>query len=154
MALFHQVTTHKVECFYPRIYVEPVNPRSAKVRPYFPGYMFVRIDPEEMGFSLFEWMPFSQGLVSYDKVPAPVPEELIDNLRIYLKNINGTDNLKKDKFEPNANIRIVEGLFEGYEAIFTTRIKGVERVRVLLKLLDDRHLPLELNIGQIRLKKK
>lgn len=151
MALFHQVTAYKIECFYPRIYVEPVNPRSAKIRPYFPGYMFVRIDPDEMGFSMLEWMPFSRGLVRFDNVPGSVPGALIIELRECLRDTNGTNKLKKNRFEPQAKIRIIEGLFEGYEAIFETRIKGEERVRVLLKLLDDRHLPLELQIGQIRL---
>lgn len=151
LALFQHVINYTVECFYPRIYVEPVNPRSAKVRPYFPGYMFVQIDPDKMGFPMFERMPFSQGLVRFDSLPASVPEGLIHKLREYLRLINGANKTLKNQFKPNANIRVVDGVFEGYEAIFKTHIKGPERVRVLLKLLDNRQLSLELQIGQIRL---
>ncbi len=36
----------QIEVFFPAVRVKPVNPRSAKVRPYFPGYIFVRGDLE------------------------------------------------------------------------------------------------------------
>jgi transcription antitermination factor NusG len=51
-------------------------------------------------------------------------------------------------------IRISDGPFAGYEAIFDVRIPGSERVRVLIQMLSDRHLPVELRAGQIRKKKK
>jgi hypothetical protein len=47
---------------------------------------------------------------------------------------------------------VQDGPFEGYEAIFDVRLPGSERVRILLKMLSDRHLPIELRAGQIRKK--
>ena len=44
--LFDQVLARGLECFFPRINVNPVNPRSKKVRPFFPGYMFINADLE------------------------------------------------------------------------------------------------------------
>jgi hypothetical protein len=34
------------------------------------------------------------------------------------------------------------------------RLPGSERVRVLIQMLSDRHVPVELRAGQIRKKKK
>ena len=50
--LWRQVGLRGFECFYPRLRVKPVNPRSRKIRPYFPGYMFVRADLSEAGNSV------------------------------------------------------------------------------------------------------
>ena len=46
-------------------------------------------------------------------------------------------------------VRIRAGAFSGYEALFDTRISGGDRVRVLLQMLNDRHVPLELNASDI-----
>ena len=35
---------------------------------------------------------------------------------------------------------------EGYRAIFDARLPGTERVRVLLKMLNDRYVPLEVDL--------
>ena len=52
-------------------------------------------------------------------------------------------------------VRIQGGPFEGYEAIFDTRLEGNERVRVLLKLLRARQVSVELPASQIqRLRQK
>jgi transcription antitermination factor NusG len=49
---------------------------------------------------------------------------------------------------------IQDGPFAGYEAIFDTRLPGRERVRVLLKLLQKRQVPVDLPAAQIKLKKR
>jgi len=46
-------------------------------------------------------------------------------------------------------IRIQYGPFLGYEAIFDTRVSGTERVRVLLKLLNDRLVLVELDADTV-----
>jgi len=79
--LWQQLLARDIEVFFPRIRVHPVNPRSRKLRPYFPGYMFVQVDIEAVGLSKFNWMPFAVGLVSFDGEPATVPESLIHEVR-------------------------------------------------------------------------
>ena len=75
--LWKQLLARDIEVYFPRIRVHPVNPRSRKLRPYFPGYMFVQADLDEVGLSKFNWMPFAIGLVSFDGVPAVIPENLM-----------------------------------------------------------------------------
>ncbi|MEO6062338.1 MAG: transcription termination/antitermination NusG family protein, partial [Thermoflexales bacterium] len=66
------------EAWYPSYRVKPVNPRSRKIRPLFPRYLFVRINLEEQPVSTFTWMANAIGLVSFGDEPAPVPDRLIE----------------------------------------------------------------------------
>jgi transcriptional antiterminator RfaH len=142
------------EVFYPRLRVNPVNPRARKVRPYFPGYLFVHVDLETAGLSTFQWMPHARGLVSFGGEPAIVPDSLIHAIRRRVQEINlaGGENL--DGLQPGDEVIIEHGPFSGYEAIFDHKLPGSERVRVLLKMLSRQQVPLELNAGSIRKRKK
>jgi len=52
-------------------------------------------------------------------------------------------------------IRIQDGPFRGYEAIFDARLPGTERVRVLLEFLgNQRKVAVELSASQIQQVKK
>jgi transcription antitermination factor NusG len=147
--LWRQVEANHIEVFYPRIRVHPVNPRSRRILPYFPGYMFVRADLVETGLSLFSWMPYSTGLVSYGGEPAAVADGLIAAIRERVGEILEAGGDLFDGLKQGSPVRIQGGPFEGYEAIFDTRISGSERVRVLLKVISDRRIPVELPAGQI-----
>lgn len=152
--LWRQIKAQDYEIFYPRIRVQPVNPRSKKVRPYFPGYMFIRVDLEEVGKSTFNWMPHAIGLVSFGGEPAWVPDNLVHAVRKRVDEINEAGGELFEGLQEGDEIRIKEGPFSGYEAIFDARIPGSERVRVLIQMLSDRQVPVELRAGQISKKKK
>ncbi len=79
--LWKQIEAHNIEVFYPRVRVSPVNPRSRKIRPYFPGYLFVQADLDEVGLSVFSWMPYATGLVSFGGEPSIVSDALINTLK-------------------------------------------------------------------------
>ena len=106
--LWREVHAQGFEVFYPEIRVQPVNPRSRKVRPDFPGYMVDAINQ--------------------------AGGEILDGLK------------------HGETIKINSGPFMGYEALFDACMPGGERVRVLLKLLEKRLVPLELPTGQIQQK--
>ena len=152
-ALWRQVKSKGIEVYFPRLRVNPVNPRSRKLVPYFPGYIFIQVDLEEVGMSTLQWMPYSIGLVSFGGEPAAVQEHLIYEIRKRVDKIAAAGGELFDGLKPGEVIRINEGPFKGYEAIFDTRLPGTERVRVLLELLDNqRQVPLELDAGQIKRK--
>jgi transcription antitermination factor NusG len=151
--LCHQMETHGVEVFYPRLRVNPVNPRARKVLPYFPGYMFVHVDITQTGLSFFQWMPFATGLVSFGGEPAVVPDALINAIRQRTQQIAASGGETFDGLIHGDVVLIHDGPFAGYEGIFDVRLPGNERVRVLLKMLSERNLPVELNVGQIKKKK-
>lgn len=139
------------EVFYPRLKVQPVNPRSRKLVPYFPGYMFVNMDVDSAGISFFQWMPHAIGLVTFGDEPAIVPDHLIYSIQNRVHEIAASGGELFHGLNKGDTVFIEDGPFTGYEAIFDIRIPGTERVRVLLQLLNDKRLiPVELKAGQIR----
>lgn len=153
--VWRQLRGEGLEVFYPRIRVTPVNPRSSKIKPYFPGYMFVYVDLEETGVSRFQWMPHTLGLVSFGGEPSHVPDNLVIELRKRVIEIAEAGGELFDGLKPGDPVRISSGPFQGYEAIFDARLPGSERVRVLLELLtSQRRVPIELPTGSIEKKKK
>ena len=152
--LWQQLLAREVDVFFPRLKVNPVNPRSRKLRPYFPGYLFVQVDLEEVGLSIFKWMPHAIGLVSFDGEPADVPDNLIHAVQKRVEEIAAVGGEFYDGLQPGDPVRISNGPFAGYEAIFDMRLPGSERVRVLIQMLSDRKLPVELKAGQVERKNK
>lgn len=152
--VWRQVRTAGFDVFYPRIKVQPVNPRARKLKAYFPGYMFVRVDIEQVGISAFQWMPHSMGLVCFGDEPAIVPDNLIHAISKRVEEISAAGGELFDGLNPGDTIVISDGPFAGYEAIFDARLPGSERVRVLLQLLNSqRQIPVELKAGQIKQKR-
>jgi len=148
--LFGQLSLRNIEVFYPRIRVQVVNPRAAKVRAYFPGYVFIHVDLSDIGFSSLHWLPGATGLVSYGSEPVSVPEGLISAVRRKVDRINGLGGELYDGLKHGDTVEITSGPFAGYEAIFDDRLPGTERVRVLLKLLQTRQFPVELPAAQVQ----
>ena len=149
-ALSRELLARNYEVFYPQINVQPVNPRSRKVRPYFPGYMFLNVDLAAVGYSALAWMPHSYGLVFFGSEPALVPETLITTLRRHVDSINAAGGELFSGLQPGEVVSIQAGPFAGYEAIFDARLPGSARVRVLLKLLNRNQIPVELPAGHVK----
>jgi transcriptional antiterminator RfaH len=149
--VWKQLIARGIECFYPRIRVHPVNPRARKIKPYFPGYLFINTDLDDVGISVLKWMPHTLGLVTFGDEPASVPEHLIRALERRINEINEAGGEVLEGLQQGDKIRIHSGPFSGYEAIFDHRLPGKERVRVLLQFLGEpRKLPIELDVSQIR----
>ena len=145
-----QLESHGVEVFFPRLRVTPVNPRSRKLLPYFPNYLFVHVDLDGVNISTLRWMPGASGLVSFDGEPASVPDFLIVAVQRQVDLLNASSRDLTSNLQPGDSITIQDGPFAGYEAVFDARLSGQGRVRVLLNLLQKRQMPLELESRQIR----
>ncbi|MBU2609708.1 MAG: hypothetical protein KJ606_02000 [Chloroflexi bacterium] len=152
--LWGQVCAHEIENFYPCIRVQRVNPRARKIRPYFPGYLFIHVDLEKTNLSLFKWMSGASGLVSFDGEPAHVPDGLIHAIRQRVDEINAAGGELFENLKQGEPVVIQDGPFAGYKAIFDARLPGSERVRVLLKLIQNQQMRLDLPAGQIQRKKQ
>ncbi len=145
--VYQQLITQKIRIFYPCV---PNRKLKNSIQPYFPGYLFVHVDLDEYGINMFQWLPFAKGLVCYGEEPAPVPEALIMSLHHRLREISAARDGYQTHVTPGTPVKIINGPFAGYEALFDSRLSGNERARVLLRLLGDRHLPLELSAAQIK----
>lgn len=148
--VWRQLKDKGYEVFYPRLRTNPVNPRAKKIRPYFPGYMFVRTDIHSVGVSTFQWMPHTLGLVSFGGEPVDVPEVLIHAIAQRVKEIADSGGEVLDGLKSGDTVHIQAGPFVGYDAIFDSRIPGTERVRVLLRFLSKRQVSVELKLSHIQ----
>lgn len=135
--------------YYPRLRVSVVNPRARKVRPYFPGYLFVQVNLETVNLSDLKWMPGGTGLVSFGGEPAVVPDSLIAAIQRRVDEINASTKAIVADLVPGDAVVLQAGPFAGFEAIFDGRISGQDRVRVLLNFLQKRQVPLEVESEHI-----
>ena len=150
--LCEQLRMRQIDTFYPCINVRPVNPRARKTKPYFPGYVFGRVDLEQDGCTKLDWIPGAIGIVNFGGEPAPVSDHLVDTLQRHLASIVDSERQLEDGFQRGDVVAIQGGPFSGYEAIFDARLPGRERVEVLLKILRDSYIRVELPIEQISLR--
>ena len=141
--------SHDVDTYLPLVKVNPVNPRESKVRPYFPGYLFVHVDLDEIGQNTLNWTPGAHGLVQFDGEPATVPDRLVDELEKTLFEIEKSGGLNLKHIESGDPVRIVSGPFAGYTGIFNAYASGKERVEVLLAFLSDHPQRMQLNSADI-----
>ena len=148
----NQLRNHFFEVFYPQLRVYPANPRSHWLKPYFPGYLFVHSDFEQPSMSKLQWMPNTFGLVNFGGTPAAIPDALIAAIRQRVSEAMRQDHQPPAEIKAGDEIKIHSGLFKGYDGIFDIHLPGSERVRVLLKLLNEHYIRLELSPGDIRKK--
>ena len=142
--LFTQLLYRELKVFYPRLHVNPINPRARKVKPFFPGYLFVNVDKENSSLSRLAYMPGVNRIVSFDHIPAAVPDEVITGIQ---KNVDRINNAKKSNIHGLKHgdpVIIQGGPFEGYHAIFDTALKGSERVRLLVALLRNQQVRIQV----------
>jgi transcription elongation factor/antiterminator RfaH len=144
-----QLSSQGLEVFFPSVKVHPVNPRSARERAYFPSYLFVHLDLVIVGVNRLRWLPAAVGLLEFGGEPAIVPDLLVAQLKRKVSSIQAAGGMVFADLNKGDTIKITSGPFAGYEAIFDLRLKGSDRVRVLLELLR-RQVPLELDAGSIR----
>jgi len=151
-ALYKQVLLQGFEAFYPRQTIKPANPRARKTKPYFTSYMFVYINLQETGSSIFQWMPYSTGLVNFDGEPAAIPanimQALIQNIASLTQNEMDVHN---DLLRDNP-LKVIGGPFAGYEAIFDTHLPGNDRIRILLNLAKGNQMSVELPASHVEKK--
>jgi transcriptional antiterminator RfaH len=139
----------RIEHYYPFVNVRPVNPRSRKERPFFPGYLFVRLDVEQHGAQPVQWIEGTHGLVQFGGRPATVPETLIAKLRARVGRLKVESLPAGPGLHKGQRVRVVAGPFEGYEAVFDAALPGKERVQILLAYLSRQPKLLELGAADV-----
>ena len=147
--LWRQFCLRKLESYYPCIKPPAVNSRARMAQPYFPGYLFVHVDLDQIGKSALEWIPGGAGLVSFGSEPAFVPDSMVDAIKQQVESLGMANEKKIIPLCKGDHVVIHEGAFTNYEGIFDAQISGSDRVRILLSLLDNRLLPVEMPAGYI-----
>ena len=109
--------------------------RPCREKPFFPRYLFARLDPEVIPLSTTIWSQGMTGIVSFGGQPAIVPDQVIHWLKMRLAQVNGEDYHDGLPLLPDTRVRLIDGPLAGMEALFDRRLSGADRARVLVQLL-------------------
>lgn len=125
----------ELRVYLPTLRVNPVNPRARKIQPFFPGYLFVCFDLNQVGSAAVKWSAGVKRIVGYGEAPFPIPDPVIDDIRHRVELAQQVDPLGVGQFQHGDRVRITAGPLEGYEGMFDTRLGGQTRSRILLEFV-------------------
>jgi transcription elongation factor/antiterminator RfaH len=124
------------ETLYPRMFKRNRRKRSTDIRPLFPTYLFVRFPLDDI-----QTIRYTRGvarIVSFGSEPQTVGEEIIQAIQARMDG-SGVVQLVASpiRLKPGQKIRIEEGPFEGFEAVFVEELPDRERVVLLLEAVSS-----------------
>ena len=118
----------------------------AIIEPMFPRYLFVHLSDETDNWGPIRSTIGVANLVRFGMQAARVPDNLIELM--HQRDEEGVQTLVTPEIKPGDQVRIVEGVMAGYEAIFQART-GKERVVLLLQLAEDRTARIQVSAHDI-----
>ena len=116
------------------------------VEAMFPRYLFVNLSDETDNWGPIRSTIGVANMVRFGMQAARVPDNLIEMMQ--LRDEEGVQKLAPAELKRGDQVRIVEGVMSGYEAIFQART-GRERVVLLLQLAQDRTARVEVSAHDI-----
>ena len=116
------------------------------IEPMFPRYLFVHLSDETDNWGPIRSTIGVANLVRFGMQAARVPDSLIEIMNA--REQDGVQALAPPDFKPGDQVRIVEGMMAGYEALFQART-GKERVVLLLQLAQDRTARIQVSANDI-----
>jgi transcriptional antiterminator RfaH len=133
--VFDQLSAILPEVFLPML--EARTPRWGRlawsVMPLFPCYVFAQFDLQKRYFDI-KYMPGVNGIVSAGPDPLVIPIAVVDEIK--RRGVNGVVKIEPQGFDSGERVRVVEGPFRGFEAIFERYLSGPERVAILLSAVE------------------
>ncbi len=148
--VFYQLADRNIETYYPRLDVNPVNPRSSKQKPFFPGYMFVKGELGDLYAKRIGLLRGVVGLVNFDHIPACIPDSLIEIIKSQVEREKNLQARDPEKLHPGDRVWIDDPILNGIEARFEQCINGEDRVAVLLSLLQGRTVRVQIDADKVK----
>ena len=134
-----------------QIYIPEVKRRfrgKLQCIPFFPGYLFVAVDLQEVPLSRINAVPNVVRLLAFDERPQAIPAEVVDAIRQQVDTLNAMGGLTEHSFYPGQKVWIKQGPLRGMEAAFIGSMKASERVQVLLEFLGQLR-QVEVDVGML-----
>jgi transcriptional antiterminator RfaH len=107
---------------------------AMSVAPLFPCYLFARLDLQVNYFEV-KYLAGVTGMVSAGSDPIVVPEAIVAEIRA--RGVNDVVEIQEVPFDSGQPVRVVEGPFRGFEAIFERYLSSTERVAILLNTIEN-----------------
>jgi transcriptional antiterminator RfaH len=144
------LTDRKIETYFQRLDVNPVNPRSNRQKPFFPGYMFVRGELGDLYAKKIGLLRGVGGLVNFDGIPASVPDSMIEVIKRQVEREQNRLALSPEHLRLGDRVWVDDPIFQGIEARFEQCINGEDRVAVLLSLLKGRTVRVQIDADKVK----
>ncbi len=116
------------------------------IEPMFPRYLFVHLSDETDNWGPIRSTIGVANLVRFGMRAARVPDSLIEMMQE--RDEVGVETVAPPDLKAGDQVRIVEGVMAGYEAILQAR-SGKERVVLLLQLAQDRTARVQVSAHDI-----
>src|SRR5581483_12163848 len=84
-----QLTRAGIEVYLPQVRVHRQHGKASACEPFFPGYFFGHLDPQQTEIHLAKYTPRILYVVGYGDEPSPVPDELITSIQRRLARVRG-----------------------------------------------------------------
>lgn len=147
-----QLESQQLDVFLPLLAVERLRRgrRVAVREPLFPGYLFVRFDPQFISLTSIQSTRGVARLVRYGSVLATVNDGLIEAIRQRCE--QGTDAVVSGLPCAGDRVRILDGPFRDLEALFV-EASGDRRAMVLIELIG-KSMSLEIDHSNLEVVKR
>lgn len=125
------------EIFLPEITTQENN--QTITAPFFPGYLFMAANFDEVPASTWRWIPGLCHIVTSGSQPAHLPADVIWLIKTRLQELNGQASAGAQadhSFQPGDTVRITQGPLRDMVAVFEGPTRPSRRVHVLLQVLD------------------
>ena len=140
------LTGQKVEAYLPEVRTKSQRRDRRGKRPFFPHYLFARLDIDDGIMAKIPWTPGLRQIVSFGGEPAPISDEVVAHIRRKLATL--LDTATEELFAKGDVVRIPRGPLEGIDAVFDRRLSPEGRVRVFLRCVD-RLMAAELDVDDL-----
>jgi transcriptional antiterminator RfaH len=134
----------QLSAILPEVFLPMLEARTARwgkmawsVTPLFPCYIFAQFVLRAHYFDV-RYMRGVQGIVSAGRDPLVVPPSVVDEIKG--RGINGVVKIEPPTFSLGERVRVVEGPFRDFDAIFERYLSGSERVAILLSAVEAKSL--------------
>lgn len=137
----YQVATflHKrdIQIYLPEM-KSPRGRQGQITKPFFPCYLFARVDFEVTGIAQVQWTPGLRRIVTFDDHPVPLSDDVISLIQSRLGASGAAGSrLATHDFRPGETVQIMHGPLQGMLAVFDGPSTPSERVQVLLSFLGQ-----------------
>jgi len=130
----------QLSAILPEVFLPMLEARAARwgklawsVMPLFPCYVFAKFDLHTHYFDV-KYMLGVQGIVSAGCDPLAVPMAVIEEIK--RREVNGVVKIEPQKFDNGERVRVADGPFRGFDAIFERYLSSAERVAILLSAVE------------------
>ena len=132
------------EVFLPRIN-SPLPQGGITEGPLFPGYIFIRCDPESNGWPVFRNGHRILGWLGFDGAVPSLPDEAIESLMLDIDDINNKGGLWR-RYQVGEMVNVTSETVSGLAEVLEVSKSPQSRIKVLLEFMGrlvPAHVPWE-----------